>query len=245
MVVLPNFVKFGGKRLIHFVTFFVEHNHLQALTVTSLCFACCLNVLFAACLAIKSDFTDKNFTLFTNKLYTGLFPFAFLCTSQSCDLFQLCLCTATIVEKDEPYKPFSPCRAGAVADRGPQPQACLCSSTLSFDFSNFFFSQQPNVEADAKLQNQAVCSGKLTELKSQYDWKLDKHGPFTLPVKQILRVLIAGLGVQCNTFTACIRSLVLPTNVKGSLLMESGVNSPFMTEKEYTVFCKLLKFYCT
>lgn len=55
--------------------------------------------------------------------------------------------------------------------------------------ATFFFSAA-NVEADAKLQNQAACSGKLTELKSQYDWKLDEHGSFTLPVKQILRVCL-------------------------------------------------------
>lgn len=75
-----------------------------------------------------------------HKLYTVLFPFIFhLCTSQSHDLFQLCFCTATSMEKDEPYKPFSHCSAAAFTGRGPQPQAHLCSSTLSFDFSNFFF----------------------------------------------------------------------------------------------------------
>lgn len=86
----------------------------------------------------------KNCTPLTNKHPKQYISFTnyivLLHTSLSRDLFQLCLCTATIVEKDEPYKPFSHCRAAAIAGRGPQPQARLCSSTLSFDFSNFFFS---------------------------------------------------------------------------------------------------------
>lgn len=68
----------------------------------------------SACFSIKSDLTNYSTYKQASKARSNLHKFLtlpsfLLFTNQSHDLFQLCLCTARIVEKDEPYKPFSHC----------------------------------------------------------------------------------------------------------------------------------------
>lgn len=134
------------------------------------------NSLFAACFSIKSDFTDRNCSPLTNKhpkQYMSLTNYTLSCFLLS----SICVQVSHMISFSSASVPQPAWKRMNLTNRlasaelllllveGPSHRHISVPQRLVSISATFFFSAA-NVEADAKLQNQAACSGKLTELKS-------------------------------------------------------------------------------